>query len=67
MSDGETVEEAIQNGRAAMRDTLRVFKTIGRKAPALRPEAAQWRRPVPRRLYVKLTQQAASEGVLSST
>jgi predicted RNase H-like HicB family nuclease len=32
MSDGETVEEAIANGRDALRDCLEVFKESGRKA-----------------------------------
>ena len=33
MSDGETIEEAIANGREALRDCLDVFKESGRKAP----------------------------------
>ena len=33
MSDGETVEEAISNGREALRDCLEVFKESGRKLP----------------------------------
>src|SRR5215472_14269074 len=31
MSDGETVEEAIANGREALRDTLQFLKATGRK------------------------------------
>ena len=63
MSDGETVEEAISNGREALRDCMEVFKESGRKR--LRPtiEAAQWRQRVPRTLYSKLTKQAENEGV----
>ena len=32
MSDGETIEEAIANGREALRDCLEVFRESGRKA-----------------------------------
>ena len=63
MSDGETVEEAIANGREALRDCLEVFKESGRKAPRPGVEAAQWRQRLPRTLYLKLTEQAKSEGV----
>jgi antitoxin HicB len=64
MSDGETIEEAIANGREALRDTLAVFKESGRRIP--KPAAAapaQWRQRLPRSLYVKLTAQAETEGV----
>ena len=63
MSDGETVEEAISNGREALRDCMEVFKESGRKRPKPTIEAAQWRQRVPRTLYSKLTKQAENEGV----
>jgi antitoxin HicB len=63
MSDGETVEEAIANGREALRDCLAVFEESGRKAPKPGIEAAQWRQRLPRTLYLKLTEQAKMEGV----
>ena len=63
MSDGETVEEAIANGREALRDTLQFLKATGRKAPQPGVEAAQWRQRLPRTLYLKLTEQAKTEGV----
>jgi antitoxin HicB len=63
MSDGETVEEAIANGREALRDCLEVFKDSGRKVPQPGIEAAQWRQRLPRTLYLKLTEQAKNEGV----
>ena len=63
MSDGETVEEAISNGREALRDCMEVFKESGRKRPQPTIEAAQWRQRVPRTLYSKLTKQAENEGV----
>jgi antitoxin HicB len=63
MSDGETIEEAIANGREALRDCLDVFRESGRKAPNPGKEAAQWRQRLPRTLYSKLTKQAENEGV----
>ena len=41
MSDGETIEEAIANGREALRDTLDVFTESGRKIPKPGKETAQ--------------------------
>jgi antitoxin HicB len=58
MSDGETVEEAIANGREALRDCIYVFGESGRKLPKPSVEAAQWRQRLPRTLYLKLTKQA---------
>jgi antitoxin HicB len=55
MSDGETIEEAISNGREALRDCLAVFRESGRPAPRRSVEAAQWRQRLPRTLYLKLT------------
>jgi antitoxin HicB len=63
MSDGESIEEAIANGREALRDCLEVFKESGRKAPRPSIEPAQWRQRLPRTLYLKLTERARSEGV----
>jgi antitoxin HicB len=63
MSDGDTIEEAIANGREALRDCLEVFKESGRAIPTPGVEAAQWRQRLPRTLYAKLTEQARREGV----
>ena len=63
MSDGETIEEAIANGKEALRDCLGVFRESGRKIPRPGVEAAQWRQRLPRTLYMKLTERAKSEGV----
>ena len=63
MSDGETIAEAIANGREALRDCLDVFRESGRKAPKPSVEAAQWRQRLPRTLYARLTRQAQREGV----
>jgi antitoxin HicB len=63
MSDGDTVEQAIVNGREALRDCVEVFRESGRKLPKPGVEAAQWRQRLPRTLYSKLTRQAEIEGV----
>ena len=63
MSDGETIEEAIANGRDALRDCVDVFEESGRKLPKPGIVAAQWRQRLPRTLYSKLTKQAEHEGV----
>lgn len=63
MSDGETIAEAIANGREALRDCLEVFRESGRKAVKPGIEAAQWRQRLPRTLYARLTRQAKREGV----
>ncbi len=63
MSDGETVEEAIENSREALRDCIDVFRESSRKLPKPTIVAAQWRQRLPRTLYSKLTRQAESEGV----
>jgi predicted RNase H-like HicB family nuclease len=47
MSDGETIEEAIANGREALRDCVEVFNESGRKIPKPNIAAAQWRQRLP--------------------
>ncbi|MFN0100720.1 MAG: type II toxin-antitoxin system HicB family antitoxin [Bryobacteraceae bacterium] len=63
MSDGETIEEAITNGREALRDCMEVFRESGRRIPKPSVVAAQWRQRLPRTLYSKLTKQAENQGV----
>ena len=63
MSDGESIAEAIANGREALLDYLTVLKESGVKPPKPDAEPAQWRQRLPRTLYTKLTKQAESEGV----
>ena len=63
MSDGETIEEAVANGREALRDCLDVFRESGRKVPKPGVEPAQWRQRLPRTLYMRLTERAKGEGV----
>ena len=67
MSDGATVEEAVANGREALRDCIQVFRESGRKIPKPSIAAAQWRQRLPRTLYSKLTKQAEHEGVSNNS
>jgi len=64
MSDGETIEAAIANGRKALRDCLALLEETGRALPKpAAVEPAQWRQRLPRTLYIKLREQAQAEGV----
>lgn len=63
MSDGATIEEAVANGREALRDCLDVFRESGRRVPKPGVEPAQWRQRLPRTLYMRLTERAKGEGV----
>ena len=63
MSDGDSIEEAIANGREALRDCIEVFAESGSKLDTPRFETAQWRQRLPRTLYMKLSKQAEKEGV----
>jgi antitoxin HicB len=63
MSDGEAIDEAIRNGREALRDCIDVFKESGRPVPGPKAAPAQWRQRLPWTLSSKLTKQAEREGV----
>src|SRR5260370_11410893 len=63
MSDGETIAEAIANGRETLRDCLDVFRESGRNVPKPSNEAAQWRARLPRTVYTKMTKHAELQGI----
>jgi len=63
MSDGDTVQEAVVNGREALRDCLDVLRESGQPVPKPNREAAQWRQRLPQTLYSKLKLEAEREGV----
>src|SRR5260370_33397506 len=63
MSDGETIAQAIANGREALSDCLEVFQESVRKIPKPSIEAAQWRQLVPSTLYSTFTRQVESTQV----
>ena len=70
MSDGETPEEAIENGRDALRSCLRTMCEF--RDPLPRPgsfagSSGQWRQRVPKSLHARLVARAAQEGVSLNT
>lgn len=70
MSDGETIEEAIENGREAMASWLDVAREIGRDIPepdVLGRYSGQWRLRVPKSLHAALARKAKQEGVSLNT
>ena len=70
MSDGESPEEAIANGRAALKCALLTLKEFGAPVPAPGTFAAasgQWRQRVPKSLHSRLVQRAKQEDVSLNT
>ena len=70
MSDGETPEEAIRNGRDALKCTLLTLKEFGDPIPvpgALNAASGQWRQRVPKTLHARLVQRARQENVSLNT
>ena len=64
MSDGETPEEAIREGRDALASYMRTLEELGRKIPESGEAfAGQWRQRVPKSLHADLVRRAANEGV----
>ena len=64
MSDGETPEEALREGRDALASYKRTLEELGRKIPeAGEAFAGQWRQRVPKSLHSSLVRRAANEGV----
>jgi len=70
MSDGATPEDAIENGRDALRSCLRTTREFGYPVPwpgAFGDSSGQWRQRVPKSLHVRLVARAAQEGVSLNT
>ena len=66
MSDGETIEEAIANGKEAMLSWLEVAQDQGREVPdphSFGKFSGQWRMRVPKSLHAALSRRAKLEGV----
>lgn len=66
ISDGETVEEAIDNGKDAVQCWIKAAKSSGRKIPE--PEeyesySGKWVQRIPRSLHSRLVSLANFEGV----
>lgn len=67
MGDGNSVEEAIADGRKALRAALTALRQIGRKAPEPTHASGQWRMRAPRSLHQRLAARARAEGVSLNT
>ena len=70
ISDGETHEEAIVNGRDALRCCLPTLKEFANPIPApgtFAIASGKWRRRVPKTLHAHLVERARREGVSLNT
>jgi len=70
LSDGETPEEAIRNGRDALKAALLTMKEFGDPVPkpgVISSVSGQWRQRVPRTLHARLVERARQEGVSLNT
>ena len=68
ISDGETPEEAIANGRDAVNSYLSSCRKYGDKVPKPgRAASGQWRQRVPKSLHSRLVTRAEQEGVSLNT
>jgi antitoxin HicB len=70
MSDGETPEDAIVNGRDALKSCLRTMKEFGDPIPkpgGFVRASGQWRQRVPKTLHARLVARAEQEGVSLNT
>jgi antitoxin HicB len=66
ISDGETPEEAITNGRDALKSVLLTMKEFGDPIPqpgSFATSSGQWRQRVPKSLHSRLVARARQEGV----
>jgi antitoxin HicB len=68
ISDGETPEEAVANGRDAVKSYLASCRKYGDKVPKPgRSASGQWRQRVPKSLHSRLVTRAEQEGVSLNT
>ena len=70
MSDGETIQEAIENGRDAIRSWIETARAHGDEIPApgsSSTSSGRWVQRVPKSLHTRLAQRAEHEGVSLNT
>lgn len=70
MSDGETIEEAIENGRDALRCWVQAMQDAGRAIPnptSGTTYSGNWQMHVPKSLHRRLAERARAEGVSINT
>ncbi|MBV9576883.1 MAG: type II toxin-antitoxin system HicB family antitoxin [Gammaproteobacteria bacterium] len=70
ISDGETIEEAIQNGLDAIQTWIETAKKINRPIPQpgeLENQSGKWVQRVPKSIHLRLANRAREEGVSLNT
>ena len=70
MSDGDTIEKAIENGRDAIVCWIAAAKESGRKIPKpgeLEQLSGKWVQRVPKSVHLRLVEKAKKEGVSLNT
>jgi antitoxin HicB len=70
MSDGDTLEDTIKNGRDAVKSWLHAAKAIGRSIPIpgeLEQQSGKWVQRVPKSMHLRLVEKAEAEGVSLNT
>ncbi|MDR2209678.1 MAG: type II toxin-antitoxin system HicB family antitoxin [Azoarcus sp.] len=70
VSDGETIEEAIENGHAALKETIAALENAGHPVPAPNSggvASGKFVARVPKTLHAALAARAKSEGVSLNT
>lgn len=63
MGDGDTPEEAIADGKEALRASLQTLRELGRDVPAPSAPTGEWRVQAPKSLHRRLAARAKREGV----
>lgn len=70
ISDGETIEEAIENGKGAIQAWMEAAKEINRPIPKpgeLESQSGKWVQRVPKFIHLRLVNRAKEEGVSLNT
>lgn len=67
LSDGETVEKAIENGKAALEETIEALEEAGFPVPSPQSRSGRFVVRVPKSTHAQLTVRAKAEGVSLNT
>lgn len=70
MSDGETIDEAIENGKDAVQAWIETAKEMQRPIPKpgeLEGQSGKWVQRVPKSIHLRLVNRAREEGVSLNT
>lgn len=70
VSDGETIEDAIANGRLALKETIAALRAAGHPVPeptAATTASGKFVARVPKSVHAKLSSRAKAEGVSLNT